>query len=564
MKLNSLGSLGSFLITSTNITTARAKAEDWSEPLPADQAPSTNRRQVSKPIKPLPNGKLRPFEPSQPKLKPLDLEINKKQHSLKLNTSHQMIRAMVSLENEQDDLRDKSNFAKSFKRMSAGIKSLESPNKQKYLDTVLENISCYDEKGLKTIAPVIKNPDIKVTDAAADIWMKKHGLEINNTESKSFTSFLKSFFDVLSNDLTGLATANDLIIPLLSLGLSNDAKHIEKALLSIFDEDSIDKITIDLDQFLSLFKGDKKNDIILNILDKNCKDMLKQEQEKKFAQKVAVKRTTRLSTQISITNEKIPKKKYPTIEEFIRLIKKWWAEIVCDSDHTNITKIAEFLAEKGMVSNKHEGRIIIKAIDTSSSFYYNSFEKIFLKSILKASLINVAIFLNDSDYKDFSIKLKLGVSQRRLMIAGTSPRYTSTAKQGRVVLQAMDTYKRRAGYEAEATNNKLTLESAEELNDEKINKALFKLKESANQFLDDHGNVKENIKNVWEIKSSLPDTSQEFSTPKFSQQKYTSVLTDTENLTTNSKTYNRRVKLFRENFLYKEFNKMIDVYPGFK
>jgi hypothetical protein len=40
-----------------------------------------------------------------------------------------MIRAMVSLEDTQNGLKDKSNFAKSFKRMSAGTKVLDGSTK---------------------------------------------------------------------------------------------------------------------------------------------------------------------------------------------------------------------------------------------------------------------------------------------------------------------------------------------------------------------------------------------------------------------------------------------------
>ena len=97
------------------------------------------------------------------------MELTKKQHKLKLNTSHQVIRAMVSLEDEQNALRDKSNFAKSFKRMSAGIKVLEGSRKAGLLNIIAENIGIYDEKRLKEVIPSIKRPGVKLTSNSANV-----------------------------------------------------------------------------------------------------------------------------------------------------------------------------------------------------------------------------------------------------------------------------------------------------------------------------------------------------------------------------------------------------------
>ena len=381
-----------------------------------------------------------------PKLKLPNLELTKKQNKLKLNTNHHVIRAMVSLEDQQDALIDKSNFAKSFKRMTAGMKILEGMNTERSMDIVAENTMVFDEKHLREVAPMIKRPEVRWVSSSTNMWMKKRGLELNSTGTVDFMKFLKKFFMAIDENEKGVITPNDIIIPLLSLGLSNDASYIEKAFLNIFDEDNISNIQIDKEKFLNLFKGDKKSEIILNCLDNFCREMLKEEEEKKIAQQAANRRFTSFITQSSIVaHEKPIELKYPTIEEFIRLLRKWWKELANDSASINISRVAEFLAEKGMAGNKHEGRAIAKRSEASTCCVYNSFEKIFLTAILKASFFNAAMLLNNHDFEDFSMQLKLVMVQRRLMMAGTRSKFDPTAKQGRIALHALDSYRKKIG-----------------------------------------------------------------------------------------------------------------------
>lgn len=495
-----------------------------------------------------------------------NLELTKKQHKLKLNTSHEMIRAMVSLEDEQDALKDKSNFAKSFKRMSAGMKILEGSNKEKCLGIVAENIGLYDEKNLKEVSPAIKRPEVKWNTNSTGMWMRKHGLEGNYNGSSGFLEFLKSFFDALDEDNTGIISSSELIVPLLSLGLSNDASYIEKALISTFNVQDINDIVMDKEAFVNLFKGDKKTDMIMLNLNTHCKAMLKEEEGKKLAQQVANKRQSSFMSQYSIVAEKPIEKPYPTIEEFIRLIRKWWIGLSHDSACINISLVAEFLAEKGMAANKHEGRIIAKNAEFSSYFSYNSFERVFLKAILKASLFNVAVCLNRKDFENFSMRLKLAIGQRKLMMASTKGRVDIYAKQGRVTLQALDTYKKRVGSDMLKTNStRLTKEAVDDINEERIMQILFKLKDNAKMFINEFGDVKQEIKNPWDIRSSLNEADEDYSpTPKFKEEKYLNSLFEPGAVSIGPGPYERRVKLFRENYLFKKFHDMVQMYPESK
>lgn len=510
------------------------------------------------------HGSLNTFleKPENPKSRLPNLELTKKQHKLKLNTSHEMIRAMVSLEGEQDALKDKSNFAKSFKRMSAGIKCLSGTNKEKCLDVVAENINLYDEKNLKEVTPPIKNPEAKWSSNSTSMWMKRHGNDSVSGESRAFLMFLKNFFDALDENATGSLTANELIVPLLSLGLSNDSIYIERCLVSLFETNDLKNFSFDKEKFIGLFKGDKKVDVILKCLNSACIAMLKEEEEKKVAQQAAIKRSTVFYSQVSIAYEKVTKNKFPSVEEFIRQIKNWWAELSHEKGSVNISRIGEFLSEKGIVSNKHEGRSLAKTFDSSTYFHYHSFEKIFLKSILKASLYNIADFLNSSDCDDFSMRLKLVILQRRMMMAGVKLRNDAISKKARITLQALNKYKQRAGDSFNLSSTaKFSIEAAEELNEEKITQILFKLKQNAKQFIDECGQVKGSVKNVWDIQSSITEPEECSPTPKFKEEKYLSVLSEPLVMTANKVPYERNVKLFRENFLYKKFSKMIKVYP---
>lgn len=510
------------------------------------------------------HGSLNTFleKPEVPKSRLPNLELTKKQHKLKLNTSHEMIRAMVSLEGEQDALKDKSNFAKSFKRMSAGIKYLSGNNKEKCLDIVAENIGLYDEKNLNEISPPIKNPGAKWASNSTSMWMKKHGNDSVSGESRVFLTFLKNFFDALDENASGSLTANELIVPLLSLGLSSDSIYVEKALLSMFDTNDIKSLVFDKEKFIGLFKNDKKVDVILKSLNVACIGMLKEEEEKKFAQQVANKRASVFYSQVSISLERVTKNKFPSVEEFIRQVKNWWAELSHDKGSVNISRVGEFLSEKGIASNKHEGRTLAKTIDPSTYFNYPSFEKIFLKSILKASLYNIADFLTSSDCEDFSMRLKLAILQRRMMMAGAKFRNDAVSKKARITLQALDKYKKRAGDSFTLSSTaKISIEAAEELNEEKITQILFKLKQNAKQFIDECGQVKGSIKHIWDIESNLPDSEECSPTPKFKEEKYLSALSEPLASNNNKLPYERNIKLFRENFLYKKFSKMIQVYP---
>lgn len=74
---------------------------------------------------------------------------------------------------------------------------------------------------------------------------------------------------------------DELILPLITMGISPDAKYIGKCLRAIYKTNNLDELSIQKDEFLQIFKGDRKYDHILNILDMHCKSMLLDEKERK-------------------------------------------------------------------------------------------------------------------------------------------------------------------------------------------------------------------------------------------------------------------------------------------
>jgi hypothetical protein len=130
----------------------------------------------------------------------------------------------------------------------------------------------------------------------------------------------------------------------------------------------------------------------------------------------------------------------------------------------------------------------------------------------------------------------------------------------------LDTYKKRVGIDTAKTNTaKVSKEAAEDLNEEKIMQMLYKLKNNAKSFIDECGDIKQSIKNPWDIKSNLNESAEDYSpTPKFKEEKYLNTLFEPFSISLGPGPYERRVKLFRENFLYKKFHNMVQMYPETK
>ncbi|CAG9319645.1 unnamed protein product [Blepharisma stoltei] len=483
-----------------------------------------------------------------------NLDFIKKQNKLKLNASHHMIRAMVSVEDEKEAIKDKSAFSKSFKRMSAGMKIIIGikAKKQNLLNQVTENLQPVFEKS-KAVNSFPNNSDRKWNENNRDAWIKKHGLEAINNDSKDFAEFLKQLFEALDHENIGFINLTDVIAALLALGISRDISYIEKALMIIFKTNNLSTMKIEKQQFLEMFKGDKKTDFLLNALNLYCKEVVRDEENKAFSQS---------SSSFDSSMMKEGPKTF-RIDQFAVLLKLWWKELEPDHDLVHINKVCEFLVDKNLVSNKLEGRILINKYVNSKHLSYEKFEKLFLKPMFKGGLINLVSSFNLTE-NNLPLRLKLGQEQRKVLISGTKPSLNSSVKHGRMVLDSLDKYKQKNGNIDKDFS--ISLEEAEELNEDRLQSYLYSIRDDARFFLNERGELISNSKNTWDIREQVKpenDNSILNSSQKYKKSTYMSIL---ENKTVEeakkTASLSPKVKLFRENYLWKRYNNLINRFPS--
>lgn len=128
---------------------------------------------------------------------------------------------------------------------------------------------------------------------------------------------------------------------------------------------------------------------------------------------------------------------------------------------------------------------------------YEDFESIFYKAIFKAELLNLAYGFQSIDLDSSSIKLKFTMIQRQLMLDGTKPKLKAS-KPARVLLDSIDKYQRSISTMANKSNYDMesSLNESENHNKIRIYDYLFTIKESAQPFLDNKGNLRPSIKNT--------------------------------------------------------------------
>jgi hypothetical protein len=196
------------------------------------------------------------------------------------------------------------------------------------------------------------------------------------------------------------------------------------------------------------------------------------------------------------------------------MIDKWWLELLemqntkeqnDEEVHKNI--MIEFLTEKRLVKNSVEAVRLALSLQIAGTINFESFKKIFLKPMLKSALINLATGLNNTAFAGSdSLIMRLARCQRKLMIAGLSKRNNEISIQGRKALQAMARYQEKHLETSRAKvmeEVKKELKKTEQSAEDKLMEYLYKINESAHDFLDRWGNVKTKIKNPWEIRDEL-------------------------------------------------------------
>ena len=320
------------------------------------------------------------------------------------------------------------------------------------------------------------------------------------------------------------------------------------------------EILLEREGFVNMFREDSKTDRILEFLNNSAK-----------THRMEIKIDSRCesapaSAIYKNSSDVVPKLKYSSVDEYIKLLKYWWEFLQPVGDTVHITRIGDFLAENNIVSNKHEGIRIMKEASSSSQVSYSQFEKVFLKAIFKASLMNLAVGLNNGDLgdADASLRLKLSSYQRYLMINGSNPDYEF--KLGRSTLSAINKY---IAGKPEISRNKVvkeikkTVANADEKHKDRIKAYLYRIKERAKEFVNDRGEVLSNYKNTWDIRDIILEKFRKnISTvleeeQTFDEAKYLNELLKEKKIKAGSNPIDRKTKAFRENYIYEKYQKNV-------
>lgn len=331
-----------------------------------------------------------------------------------------------------------------------------------------------------------------------------------------------------------------------------------------------DLIVVEREEFVNMFREDSKTDRILKYLDLNTKTFAKRTEKAKSPNRSE----TAPPEQLYKNNyETAPKLIYCKIEGYIRMLKVWWSQLHPISDMVHISRIGDFLAEKSLVSNKHEGIRIIKEVSYSNSISYHEFEKVFLKAIFKASLMNLAAGLNNGELgeADASLRLKLSSYQRFLMINGNNPDFEF--KLGRNTLQAINKYQ---SAQPDISRNRVVKEikeavaNHEEKHKDRIKAYLYRIKKHAKEFVNERGEVITSFKNTWDIRDIVNSKySKNISTvldeeQTFDEDKYLNDLLRNKKNKLESVPIARKIKTFRENYMYEKYQRTVAMTRGKK
>lgn len=495
----------------------------------------------------------------------------KNQHTLKLNNDHLILRSIIAVEKEEASLQDESSFNRSFKRISAAIKLVGKGHENRSLELRRFSNNLVPIQN-KKLAGRYKSIDIaqgKWWIGETAMWLNKKGRHLSLHLSKNFLKFLRELFEALDEDKNGILTADEFIIPLLSYGITTEPLYIERALLLLMHCKSLETIKIEKERFLQLFQEDCKTDVILKALQFHTASLLKEEEEVKLARKKTIAGVIRTETKI----EDVVPRVYCTVEEMVKTMRIWWRGLLgsneralkypADCIHTST--LTEFLVSKRLVGNNIEAMRLCNSLQKSDFVFYDHFELIFIKAILKSALMNLAVGLSSDDFSgNDSLLMKLAACQRKFMIAGLSLRNTDLSAQGKKALQAVSKYQ---SAHADSSRVKVMQKAHEELESGKgevitrLKGYLYKINEHAQEFIDEKGEISTELVNPWDVRDQVNRFGKKLENSidpdeTFNQDFYTSLLSPVASKIRKFSHFPAKVKLFREAHLLENFKTM--------
>ena len=500
-----------------------------------------------------------------------DESLAKNQYIIRLTNDHSILRSIVAADKAETALRDDSSLHRSFKRTSAAIKLISKGKEDKALEFqhFTDNLFDIKEKRLRDRCKSLDAAANKVWAEASAMWINKKGARVSLNNARNFRKFLKELFDALDEDKNNVLTVDEFVIPLLSYGITTDPLYMEKALSLLLHTRHLSSVRIEKEQFLQLFQEDSRTDTILESLQHHTKSVLERAEETRLARRKTLGMVQRTETKI----EDVVPRIYCTIEELVGTIKNWWSELLASagkylkypSDRIHHSALSEFLAQKRLVSNNIEAMRLSNLLQKKNCIFFEQFESIFLKAILKSALMNLAVGLNSGEFagKDSSLIMKLAKCQRKLMISGLSLRNTELCNQGKKALVAVEKYQNshESGNRVRIMAKvKKEIEENKEDADQRVTNFLYKIDEHAGEFVDEDGKISTELRNPWDIRNHVNRLEKKIESMQdpeetFNKELYFSMLKPVEVVKHEFKNLPRKVRLFREKHLLECFLK---------
>jgi hypothetical protein len=115
--------------------------------------------------------------------------------------------------------------AQGVKRLS-DRKSFEDPN----MGTTYKALRAQNRRRAEDVIPpgAAKLAAVTLQESELELWLKRRGQKVQTVDSKAFSTFIKELFSTLDNDGSGTLEPEELILPLLSLGLAPNSSYLEK------------------------------------------------------------------------------------------------------------------------------------------------------------------------------------------------------------------------------------------------------------------------------------------------------------------------------------------------
>lgn len=353
---------------------------------------------------------------------------------MKLKNHHQLMRTMVKLEDEDDEIRKSSALAQSFIRMNKALKEIRTTAASK-----LPKIAPAKQVTISDFSLRPQEAHMVVGEMDRGQWLRRRGVETEGTGLKGLISFVKRLFDTLDEEGVGSLEYAAFVSDLLGLGVAQNWDWASKALETL----QISHIKVYKNEFISALKRDPHHWFIYHILER--------ESTHSQAPKVPLPQGTSAALLLARSSQSFSSSCLTLNHLFACLttLEKWWKELDPHSiAWAPVTRVADLLVSKEIVGNKYEGRNLLEAVKPlgdERSIQKDHFERVFAPAILLGGLHLLDMELRSGEFAGNTVpfKVKLATYRRKLLLAGVVS--TTSQKEpspGQVLVQALSSLRK--------------------------------------------------------------------------------------------------------------------------